>query len=428
MKEKIKHFILRRLEKRARQFFAAHASVKVVAVAGSVGKTSTKLAIAHVLEQKYRVLVQKDNHNTELSVPLAIMKIPYPSKPNSILQWYAVLKAAKLRPTQAFPYDIIVTELGTDKPGDIAMFKRYMRPDIAVVTAVAPEHMQTFKTIDAVAKEELSVADFSKLVVINRDDIDGSYAQLLNTNNIDTYGLGAVAEYHFLPENTAADGYFAGKLVSPEHGELAVKLQVMSEQSVKPIIAGALVGCKFGLGPKAIVAGVEGIQPAPGRMQPLRGMQDSLIIDDTYNSSPLAVKAALQTLYSLPRPQRIAILGSMNELGEYSKEAHEAVGNECDGTSLDWVVTIGEEAEKYLAPVAAARGCQVRSFKSAYDAGAFVHSVMEPQAAVLAKGSQNGVFAEEAIKVLLHSPEEELKLVRQTPEWLEYKQRIFSKF
>ncbi len=145
MKHKIKQFIQHRLELRARQFFAAHKDIRVIVITGSVGKTSTKLAVASMLAQRYRVLVHEENHNTEFSVPLTIMKIPYPTKPRSPYQWFLVLGAAKRRVKQPFPYDVIVTELGTDKPGDIAAFGRYIQADIAIITAVAPEHMQAFK-------------------------------------------------------------------------------------------------------------------------------------------------------------------------------------------------------------------------------------------------------------------------------------------
>ncbi len=118
----------------------------------------------------------------------------------------------------------------------------------------------------------------------------------------------------------------------------------------------------------------------------------------------------------------------MNELGGYSQKAHEEVGSVCDPTLLDWVVTIGDEAEKFLAPAAAKRGCQIRSFKSPYEAGAFVHSVLHPHATILAKGSQNGVFAEEAIKILLHETEEENQLVRQGPDWITKKQGMFDRY
>jgi UDP-N-acetylmuramoyl-tripeptide--D-alanyl-D-alanine ligase len=163
-------------------------------------------------------------------------------------------------------------------------------------------------------------------------------------------------------------------------------------------------------------------------MNLLRGMNDTIIIDDTYNASPIAVIAALQTLYVFPAKQRIAILGSMNELGSYSQAAHEQVGGACDPALLDWVITIGDEARKHLAPAAEKRGWRVRSFDGPYEAGAAAHQLMEPGGVVLAKGSQNRVFTEEAVKILLHSTDEEQYLVRQTPDWLAIKEKQFGKF
>jgi UDP-N-acetylmuramoyl-tripeptide--D-alanyl-D-alanine ligase len=161
-------------------------------------------------------------------------------------------------------------------------------------------------------------------------------------------------------------------------------------------------------------------------MHVLRGLENSWLIDDTYNASPLATTAALRLLQAVEAPQRIAILGSMNELGATSEAAHAQIGALCDATKLDWVITIGKDAEAYLAPAAAAAGCQVRSFASPYEAGGFAHSVLQAGAVILAKGSQNGVFAEEALKVLLHDPAESEQLVRQSPAWLAIKKRQFE--
>jgi UDP-N-acetylmuramoyl-tripeptide--D-alanyl-D-alanine ligase len=163
-------------------------------------------------------------------------------------------------------------------------------------------------------------------------------------------------------------------------------------------------------------------------MNVLRGMEGSTIIDDTYNASPLAAKSALATLYAIDAPQRIAILGSMNELGSTSAASHASVGSFCDPTKLEWVVTIGDEAATHLAPAAEKQGCQVRTFKTPYQAGGFVHSVLRDGAVVLAKGSQNGVFAEEAVKELLHSTEDVDQLVRQSEYWLKVKEEQFSAF
>jgi UDP-N-acetylmuramoyl-tripeptide--D-alanyl-D-alanine ligase len=187
------------------------------------------------------------------------------------------------------------------------------------------------------------------------------------------------------------------------------------------------VAAKMGLMPDEIARGLALIQPVPGRMNILRGVEESIIIDDTYNSSPLAASSALQALYSLQTPQRIAILGSMNELGTTSAAEHEKIGLMCDPMMLSWVITIGEEAEKYLAPAARRRGCQVKSFKSAIEAGGFAHQVMAKGAVVLVKGSQGGIYAEEAVKVLCMM-DDDTKLVRQSPEWIKIKDEFFSKF
>jgi len=172
--------------------------------------------------------------------------------------------------------------------------------------------------------------------------------------------------------------------------------------------------------------GMQKIRAVRGRMNVLRGMNDSIIIDDSYNSSPLAVQSALQALYQLKVPQKIAVLGSMNELGETSAAEHEALGQWCDPLQLTHVVTVGEEAEKYLAPAARTHGCHTVSFKSPLEAGAYVHKYLEEGTAVLFKGSQGGIYLEEAVKMILHSTDDESKLVRQSPEWMAKKQKFFD--
>jgi len=425
----MKGILLFLVELQTRRFLKRHKS-KIVAVTGSVGKTSTKLAIATVLSGRFKVLFQEGNYNAEVSVPMTIFDLPMPplSKLKNPFTWLRQLWYMELKVHRPFPFEVIVLELGTDHPGDIAHFRKYLHPDVAVVTAVTPEHMEYFKTIDAVAEEELSVANFSRLVIVNRDDIDQTFARFVDNSNIDTYGTSGVAEYHYLVENFEPGKGFVGKFVSPEFGQQPVNLQLVGEHNVRAAVAAGVVGIKLGLSAKELQLQLSAVRPVKGRMNLLRGLLDSVIIDDTYNSSPAAAKAALQTLYLFPNKQKIAILGSMNELGEFSQKAHEEIGAVCDPTLLDWMITIGDEAERYLAPAAAKRGCQVRSFRGPYEAGAFAHSVLHPHAVVLAKGSQNGVFAEEAIKLLLHETTEDHQLVRQSAEWIAKKQAMFDRY
>lgn len=415
------------MERKVKKYFAKHTPLLVVVV-GSVGKTSTKTAIATVLAEKFRVRAHDGNHNMDISVPPALLGVVFPEEVHSIGAWWGVLRAMSLRIKEPKDVDVIIQELGTDKPGDVPYFSRYLNPDIAVVTAVSDEHMANFGSLDDVAREELSVAGYSKLTIINRDDVDARFAQYAQTSSIDTYGLSEHAEYRLVVETANPLDGRIGKLTAPEWGELPVSAQLVGDHSLKAVAAAACVATKLGLSSKQIAVGVTKIRPTKGRMNVLRGLEGSTIIDDSYNSSPLAAKAALATLYAIDTSQRIAILGSMNELGATSAASHEAVGLYCDPAKLEWVVTIGDEAKKYLAPAAEKKGCQVRSFTTPYQAGGFVHGVLREGAVVLVKGSQNGVFAEEAVKELLHNTEEEEQLVRQSQYWLSIKENQFSAF
>lgn len=423
-----KKFVQKRLEKYVRTYFKKHPEVKLVTITGSVGKTSTKMAIATVLSQRYRVRLHEGNHNSNMSAPLAILGIDYPDNIRSVGAWLSVFSAARQRIHAPTDVDVIIQELGSDHPGEVAHFGSYLLPDIAVITAVSPEHMEFFGTIEAVAQEELTAANFAKLAIINRDDIDGRFADFLTNANIDTYGTTGVAEYRFEEDDFSLQAGYSGKLMTPDRQEpIPAQIHVIGEHSLRAAVAAATIGLKFGLTPQEISTGLAAIRPVAGRMNVLRGIDDTVIIDDSYNSSPLAASSALQTLYGIQVPQRIAILGSMNELGIVSQSEHEKIGAMCDPSLLSWVITVGDDAELYLAPAARARGCQVKCFRSAIDAGGFARSVTEPGAAILLKGSEGKIYLEEAVKVLCVMSEDH-ELVRQSPAWMARKDSFFSKF
>lgn len=422
-----KKYVRGKLEKLVKQYFAVH-KPRLVVVVGAVGKTTTKVAIATVLSEGMRVRMENNNHNTDLSVPPALLGVEYPvGKVHSPFAWRRVFRAMKQRIKMPTDVDVIVQELGTDKPGEIPHFGTYLRPDIAIVTAVAPEHMEFFGTMDAVAREELSVGGYSGITFINRDDVAEEYAQYLPTDRLDTYGADAASEYYFEYENDDPLDVFSGNFISPELGKVPATINLIGTHNLKAGVVAGAIAAKLGMSAEQISAGLGKIKAVPGRMNILRGVRDTVIVDDTYNSSPSAAIAALRTLYQADAPQRIAILGSMNELGDSSPAAHAQVGEMCDPTLLEYVVTIGAMANKYLAPAANQKGNRVKTFNNPMEAGAFVNKIMQPGAVILAKGSQNGVFAEEAIKVLLHSTADEDQLVRQSPEWMNIKRKMFDK-
>src|SRR5690606_10811733 len=269
----------------------------------------------------------------------------------------------------------------------ITDFGRYLRPDIAVITAITPEHMEFFQTMEAVAREELAAANFSKLAIINRDDIDGQYAGFLSNPNVTTYGTSDLAEYKFKNEFMNVQRDHQGVFIAPEFPQpIQATIQLLGEHSLRPAIAAATVAVKLGMSPQEIAAGLAAIKPVPGRMNVLDGLQGSTIIDDTYNSSPAAAKSAIETLLSMNAPQKIVILGTMSELGALSAEEHTKLGRMFTPDNVDWVITVGEDAEKYLASSARANGAQVKSFRNSVEAGGFAHSVLQDGALILVKG------------------------------------------
>jgi UDP-N-acetylmuramoyl-tripeptide--D-alanyl-D-alanine ligase len=392
---------------------------KVVAVAGSIGKTSTKLAIAHVLSQAYKVRHQAGNYNDPVSVPLIYFGGELPNVFNPIA-WLKIFRHNEQVLKQRYPFEIVVVELGTDRPGDMAMMAKYVRADIGVLTAITPEHMELFADLDAVAREELVLANISQKVFVNRDLVPKDYLP----GGATTYAIKHVADVRL--SNVHFNGDEAEFDVSGPTASLRARHQKITEPQLYSICAACMVAFELQMTPKAIGDGVATLKPVSGRMQHLEGINGATIIDDTYNASPEAMRAALDTLYRVKAPQKIAVLGNMNELGGYSIVEHKKIGEYCDPRELDLVLTLGADANEHLAPAAEKRGCKVITFDNPYTLGDYLGKVIQPGAVVLVKGSQNRVFAEEAIKSVLANKADARKLVRQSPYWLKVKQRAFS--
>jgi UDP-N-acetylmuramoyl-tripeptide--D-alanyl-D-alanine ligase len=388
-----------------------HHTFKIVAVAGSVGKTSTKLAIADTLKSAYRVIYQSGNYNDRLTVPLVLFGQTEPGIFN-VFAWLKLLIANEKRLREPYPYDLAILELGTDGPGQLKRFA-YLHPDVVVLTAIEPEHMEYFQTLAAVAAEELVPLAWSGQALLNIDDIAPHY---LPKSPFVGYGFGNAA-YRIVKRNAISLNGQAVALTLADGQTVTLKSPMLGEQGAKITLAAVAVADMLGLSIATISAAVAKLEPVPGRMQVLPGIQGSLLIDDTYNSSPVAVLAALDVLYAAEATQRIAILGSMNEMGVDSPAMHKQVGAYCDPAKLDLVITIGAMAAASLAPAAEACGCQVVSFDNPLLAGRYVAKHLKNGAIVLAKGSQDGVFAEEALMPLLAKASDQTKLVRQSPYW-----------
>ena len=425
MKQFIKNTLTRIFVAQAKKILKAHNPL-VVVVVGSVGKTGTKLAIAKVLQQKYRVRYQEGNYNVPLTLSFVLTGQQLPTLTNPF-GWFMAWVHGQKYIYGNFPYDVVLLELGTDAPGDIIAFKDIVKADIAVVSAISEEHMEYFHNLEAVAEEELSVAHFAQKLIINKDDCNTDFIDLFVPNNIPVINYGFTKRAHYaIQAKRNTHHSFDMMVTTPSKSAIHSHVSVAAEYGLKAVAAAIAVADVLQLTHKQIEKGVAAITPNAGRMRIFEGLNNTIIIDDSYNSSPLAAEAALHSLYGMQAPERIAILGSMNELGVVSQTAHEKIGSMCVPDKLSLVITIGDQANSFIAKQAEKQGCNVIRTHSPVKAGKVAAQNARPGALILVKGSQNGVFAEEAVKQLLANPSDINNLVRQSNFWMAKKAAQFT--
>ncbi len=424
MKNSLKNILTKIFAKQASAILVKY-KPKVVVVAGSVGKTSTKLAIAKVLNNKYKVQYEDGNYNVPLSVPFVITGQRLPGL-YSLAGWFKAWRKGQQILKKGYDYDVVVLEYGVDHIGEMMEFAEICQPDIAVLTAISPEHMEFFKSMENVAKEELVVTTFTPKLLVNADTTDKKYIEKFANKNtsIEYYGS---SQADYIIENSTTTSGFLNIKVADNSGSVICQTptKMLGIHSLSSLGVASIIAKQFGMQQSEIEQSVSEYNSPSGRMSVLKGKNNSTIIDDTYNASPLATIAGLKTLYEMPATKKIALLGNMNELGDYSVQAHQEVGQFCDKRKLDLLITLGVDANKYLAETAEASGCKVIRTTSPIQAGQLILNELTDGTLVFAKGSQNGVYAEEAVKILLTTSADSQQLVRQTKEWLNKKNNQF---
>jgi UDP-N-acetylmuramoyl-tripeptide--D-alanyl-D-alanine ligase len=400
---------------------------QVVMITGSVGKTSTKDAVACALTDHFYLRASEKSYNTEFGVPLTIFGAKNPW--TNLFRWISVLEEALI--TLLFPNHypkLLVLEVGADRPGDLARILRIATPDAVVVTRLpeVPVHVEAYATPQAVRDEEFAPAyalTAGAPLVIPSDD---AYAKDMASRlfaSVTTFGFSEESDVRIVDETIwEEEGRILGMkatLISENvRYELSVRRALGRPQLLAPAAAFAL-SRSLKLPVAVTLNSLTSYTPPPGRGRLLAGKHDSLLIDDSYNASPDAVLQSLATLALLKgKRRRIAVLGDMLELGRYSAHEHAHIGEEVR-MSADLLVTVGIRA-RAIGEAAKACGMEettVSSFTCAEDAGEYLSNLIEKGDAVLVKGSQS-VRMERIMKVLLKNPEDAAMLVRQEPEWL----------
>lgn len=397
----------------------------IIAVAGSVGKTTTKLLLAHILSTEKRVSYMDDSYNNGIGLYLSVFNQKVPTNTRSISGWLKII-ARSLKNFMGRGPEMLILEYGIDHPGDMEELIDFVCPDIALLTAVSPEHMEYLKTIDTVGLEEAKILVAARQFgVYNQTDIDAKYVRDIKTPLFSYGNTDSDASYQITEwSREGAVAHFSIGKVNIEN----VTVKFIAEPLIRQLTGAALLASKLGISNASLRSAIETATPAASRMRLFKGKHESVIIDDTTNFSPNAGIEALKALKRLPVKRHIAILGNMHELGEYETKGFSDVAVEFTG--LNMIVLIGELSRKYFLPLAEDKGFMVNKtifmFDNAPQAGIFVRDLLQTDDAVLVKGPFGGFFLEEAVKKLLNNSQDSQYLTRQSAFWLMKKRQQFG--
>lgn len=399
----------------------------IIAITGSVGKTSAKDAIYDVLATSLLVRKSKKSYNSELGIPLTILGRE--SGWSNPFSWLIIIfeGLALIFLKNHYP-KWLVLEVGADRPGDIEKITRWLKPDIVVVTRFGdvPAHVEFFDSPEALLEEKSYLVKALKkngLLVVNGDDDKALSMRKRFDGMTMTYGFKKdsallASNEQVLYENIKPSGV----TFKIDHDSSSVPVNMrnlLGKQHIYAALAALSVGVYLKLNMVRMAQALENHKGAPGRMRIIDGIKGTSIIDDTYNASPVATEAALGALKEVKaQGKKIAVLGDMLELGKYTTAEHKRIGGIAAGV-CDKLIVVGLRA-KGVTQGALAGGLSEKDiieFGDSQKAGKYVEQILGEGDVVLIKGSQS-MRMEKAVGEIMTQPERKAELlVRQEKEW-----------
>lgn len=349
--------------------------IPVIGITGSVGKTSTKDIIASVMATKYNVLKTEGNYNNEIGLPLTVLRLK--------------------------DHDALVLEMGMSAFGEISLLTDIAKPTTGVITVIGSSHIGELGSRENILKAKLEILEGlnedGALIINNDNDL----LNLWNKENSDnhkhiTYGIENKSILNAKNINIKEKGSLFE--IETNNKVYTVEVPVAGKHFIYNSLAAIAVGLENNIEMEKIIEGISSFSLTKRRMEIIKNSNNVTIINDCYNASYESVKAALEYLASLKASRKIAVLGDVLELGEFSKQMHEKIGEEVVNNNIDTLVTVGKEAKTISDTVKnKSKNIDVYSFDENQDASNLLKQIMKENDIILVKAS-NGMHFEEIVE------------------------------
>jgi len=339
-------------------------NVKIVAITGTNGKTTTKEMIAEVLSKKYKVLRSEKSFNNQIGVPLTVLKIT----PET---------------------EVLVLELGMNQPGEIEVLTRMANPDLGLITNISPAHLEFMGSLEKIAQakfELLDNMDEKGNIVLNADDPWLSKRAKTEKRKVYTFGLEKEADFAASNIVQNGNGFFSFSA----NGTVPISLKLLGKHNIYNALAAFSVGSILKVENEKIKEALEDYTPVQLRME-LSEVDGIKILNDSYNANPTSMGMALETLKGMKTSgNKVAVLGDMLELGEKSLEFHKKIGEKVKECEIDYLFTFGVLSSG-IAQGAKDNGFEKKNIFSFQDKKSLLEKLLEilkPGDVVLFKGSR----------------------------------------
>ena len=285
-----------------------------VGVSGSVGKTTCVQAAALVLSQKFKTLATTPNLDPVLNIPITILR---------------------LNPS----YQKAIFEMGIEYPGEMDFYLSLIKPKIVVITRIAVAHSEFLGDLEKIAEEKGKLIEqlpADGVAILNWDDVQSKKLAQKCKGTVIFFG----SDHNnclLWASNVKTENFRTAFELNLGVERVKVNYKLLGSHQVYPALAAATLGVVCGVPLTKIKIGLEQLEPFEHRLQPMIGPNGSVILDDTYNASPQAVQAAIDTLLEVPARRRVLVLGEMRELGKYSEREHRSIAQKIHKEKIDLV-------------------------------------------------------------------------------------------